>query len=106
LNYLIYDESELTSKMVLVNKKMLVGGMAMVIVGLVLTININAASPTGQAGMTEEEVIDLMIAEQENADYNTLAGILFGLGFLLVLISFGARRKKGTPTKNVEKKAE
>ena len=92
--------------MVLVNKKMLVGGMVMVIVGLVLTININAASPTGQAGMTEEEVIDLMIAEQENADYNTLAGILFGLGFLLVLISFGARRKKGTPTKNVEKKAE
>ena len=85
---------------------MLVGGMAMVIVGLVLTININATSPTGQAGMTEEEVIDLMIAEQENADYNTLAGILFGLGFLLVLISFGARRKKGTPTKNVEKKAE
>ena len=59
-----------------------------------------------QAGMTEEEVIDLMIAEQENADYNTLAGILFGLGFLLVLISFGARRKKGNPTKNVEKKAE
>jgi len=92
--------------MVLVNKKMLVGGMAMVIVGLVLTININAASPIGQAGMTEEEVIDLMIAEQENADYNTLAGILFGLGFLLVLISFGARRKKGNPTKNVEKKAE
>ena len=85
---------------------MLVGGMAMVVVGLVFTININAAVPTGQAGMTEEEVIDLMIAEQEHADYNTLAGILFGLGFLLMLISFGARRKKGTPTKNVEKKAE
>jgi hypothetical protein len=47
-----------------------------------------------------------MIAEQENADYNTLAGIVFGLGFLLVLISFGARRKKGKATKNVEKKVE
>ena len=92
--------------MVLVNKKMLVGGIAMVIVGLVLTININAAIPIGQAGMTEEEVIDLIIAEQENADYNTLAGILFGLGFLLILISFGARRRKGKPIKNVEKKIE
>ena len=92
--------------MILVNKKMLVGGIAMVIVGLVLTININAAIPIGQAGMNEEEVIDLMIAEQENADYNTLAGILFGLGFLLMLISFGARRKKGKPTKKVEKKIE
>ena len=70
--------------MVLVNKKMLAGGMLMIIVGLVLTININAAIPIGQAGMTEEEVIDLLIAEQENEDYNTLAGILFGLGFLLV----------------------
>ena len=92
--------------MVLVNKKMLAGGMIMIIVGLVLTININAAVPVGQAGMTEEEVIDLLMAEQENEDYNTLAGILFGLGFLLVLISFGARKKKGKPTKQVEKKAE
>ena len=92
--------------MVLVNKKMLAGGMLMIIVGLVLTISINDAVPVGQAGMTEEEVIDLLIAEQENEDYNTLAGILFGLGFLLVLISFGARKKKGKPTKQVEKKAE
>ena len=92
--------------MVLVNKKMLVGGMLMIIVGLVLTVSINDAVPVGQAGMTEEEVIDLLIAEQENEDYNTLAGILFGLGFLLVLISFGARKKKGKPTKQVEKKAE
>ena len=73
--------------MVLVNKKMLAGGMAMVIVGLVLTININAAVPIGQAGMTEEEKLDLMLAEQENEDYNTLAGILFGLGFLLLIIN-------------------
>ena len=80
--------------------------MLMIIVGLVLTISINDAIPVGQAGMTEEEVIDLLIAEQENEDYNTLAGILFGLGFLLVLISFGARKKKGKPTKQVEKKAE
>ena len=78
----------------------------MIIVGLVLTISINDAVPVGQAGMTEEEVIDFLIAEQENEDYNTLAGILFGLGFLLVLISFGARKKKGKPTKQVEKKAE
>ena len=85
---------------------MLAGGMLMIIVGLVLTININAAIPIGQAGMTEEEIIDLLIAEDVNEDYNTLAGILFGLGFLLVLISFGARKKKGKPTKQVEKKVE
>ena len=51
--------------MVLVNKKMLAGGMAMVAVGLILTININAAVPVGQAGMTDEEKLDLMLAEHE-----------------------------------------
>jgi len=80
--------------MVLVNKKILVGGLAMLIVGIVLSVNISATMPAGQAGMTEEEVIDLMIAQQETQDYNTLSGILIGIGFLLVLISFGARRKK------------
>jgi hypothetical protein len=44
-----------------------------------------------------------MTAQQEIEDYSTLSGILIGVGFLLVLISFGARRKKGS-TKNVEKK--
>ena len=40
-----------------------------------------------------------MIAQQETQDYNTLSGILIGIGFLLVLISFGARRKKGSAKK-------
>ena len=82
---------------------MLIGGLVMMIVGIILTININATMPAGQAGMTEEEIIDLMIAQQEIQDFNTLSGILIGIGFLLVLISFGARRRKGS-TKKEEKK--
>ncbi len=89
--------------MVLVNKKILAGGLAMLIVGIALSINISATMPAGQTGMTEEEIIDLMIAQQETQDYNTLSGILVGIGFLLVLISFGARRKKDS-VKRVEKK--
>ena len=75
----------------------------MMIVGIILTVNINATMPAGQAGMTEEEIIDLMRAQQEIQDFNTLSGILIGIGFLLVLISFGARRRKGS-TKKEEKK--
>ncbi len=92
--------------MVLVDKKMLIGGLAMLIVGIILTVIISASMPAGQAGMTEEEVIDLMRAQQETQDYNTLSGILIGIGFLLVLISFGARRKKGSAKKEVKKPAE
>jgi len=78
----------------------------MVIVGMTLTVSISASMPAGQAGMTEEEVIDLMRAQQETQDYNTLSGILIGIGFLLVLISFGARRKKGTAKKEEKKPAK
>jgi uncharacterized membrane protein YciS (DUF1049 family) len=90
--------------LVLVDKKMLIGGLAMVIVGIILTASISASMPAGQVGMSEEEVFDLMVAQQEIQDYNTLSGILIGIGFLLVLISFGARRRKGS-VKKVEKKS-
>ena len=93
-------------KLVLVNKKMLIGGSAMVIVGIILTTSISASMPAGQVGMSEEEVFDLMVAQQEIQDYNTLSGILIGVGFLLVLISFGARRKKGSAKKEEKKPAE
>jgi len=90
--------------LVLVDKKLLLGGLAMLIVGIILTVSISASMPAGQVGMSEEEVFDLMVAQQEIQDYNTLSGILIGIGFLLVLISFGARRRKGS-VKKVEKKS-
>lgn len=88
----------------LIDKKLLAGGIAMVIVGTIIIGNLNAALPVGQSGMTEEETIDLLTRQQENQDMTTLAGMLIGVGFLLILISFGARRKKkGSPEKEEKK---
>ena len=92
--------------MVLVNKKILSGGIAMLVVGGIILMYLNSSVPVGQSGMTEEEILDLMVKEQENQDMNTLAGILFGVGFLLVLISFGARRNKESAKKTEKKPAE
>lgn len=92
--------------MVLVDKKILAGGLAMIIVGIILVLNLSATMPAGQTGMTEEEIVDLLVAQQENQDYNTLAGMLIGIGFLLVLISFGARRKKDSAKRKEKKPAE
>ena len=90
----------------LIDKKILAGGIAMLVVGMVLISIINSSTPSGRAGMTEDEVIDLMIAEEENRNMNTLASILTGVGFLLILISFGARRKRSGAAKKEEKKPE
>lgn len=92
--------------MVLVDKKILAGGISMLVVGIVISLYINSIMPIGTTGMTEEEKLDLLIRQQENQDMNTLAGILIGIGFLLVLISFGARRRKKGGAKKVEKKPE
>jgi hypothetical protein len=91
--------------MVLVDKRILAGGLAMVIAGIIVTIA-SADQPVGESGMSEEEVIDLLIAEDQNQAYQMLSGILVGIGFLLVLISFGARRKKDTVTRKEKKPAE
>jgi hypothetical protein len=90
--------------MVLVDKRILSGGLAMLIVGIALSVYLNAVIPVGTSGMTEEETLDLLIRQQENQDLNNLSGILIGIGFLLVLISFGARRKRKDRVKKVEKK--
>ena len=78
----------------------------MLVVGLVLLAIINSSVPAGKSGMSEEEIIDLRTQEQENKDMNTLANILTGIGFLLILISFGARRKNKSSPKKEEKKPE
>ena len=88
----------------LIDKKLLAGGIAMVIVGTIIMVNLNAIMPVGQSGMTEEEVIDLLVKQQENQDMTAFAGILIGVGFLLILISFGARRKKKDSPQKEEKK--
>jgi len=88
----------------LIDKKIFAGGTIMLVIGVIIIININATMPVGQSGMTEEETIDLMTKQQESKDMNTLAGILIGVGFMLILISFGARRKrKGSPEKEEKK---
>ncbi|MEK6931167.1 MAG: hypothetical protein AABZ37_03210 [Thermoproteota archaeon] len=87
-----------------VDKKMFAGGITMLVVGIIIVININATMPVGQSGMTEEEVIDLMTKQQENKDMNNLAGILIGIGFMLILISFGAKRRRKDSPKKEEKK--
>ena len=90
----------------LIDKKILAGGIALLVVGFTLTAAFNEMTPVGKGGMTDEEIAEFLLEERQNQDYTTLAGILIGIGFLLILISFGARRKKKGGAKRTEKKPE
>ena len=88
----------------LIDKRMIIVGIIMIIVGTVILLYLTEITPIGKAGMTDNEKINLLLAERENSDYRTLSGILIGFGFLLVLISFGARRKRKGSAEKIEKK--
>ena len=88
----------------LIDKRMMIVGIIMIIAGIIILLYLTETTPVGKAGMTEDEKINLQLAELENSDYRTLSGLLIGFGFLLVLISFGARRKRKGGAKKIEKK--
>ena len=83
---------------------MIIVGIIMIIAGTVILLHLTEITPIGKTGMTEDEKLNLLLAERENSDYRTLSGILIGFGFLLMLISFGARRKRKGSAKKIEKK--
>ena len=88
----------------LIDKRMMVAGIVMIVVGFAASWHLTEFTPIGMTGMTEDEKLNLLIAERENSDYRLLSGILIGFGFLLLLISFGARRKHKGGAKKIEKK--
>ncbi|ABK78429.1 hypothetical protein CENSYa_1819 [Cenarchaeum symbiosum A] len=93
--------------MVLVDKRILFGGVAMLAVGLGIVLYINATYPIGTPGMSEDAAMQLEQDQRVLDDYRELSGIMMGLGFLLILISFGARRKRrDRPVKKEKKPAE
>ena len=88
------SETTNSSMALQVDRRILAGGGAMLVVGITLTALFGTSMPIGHTGMTEEETLDLLVAQQEIEDYRVLSGILIAVGFMLVIISFGASRKR------------
>ena len=51
---------------------MLASGIVMIAVGFSITFYLTETSPVGRAGMTEDQKLDLLIAEQVNSDYRKI----------------------------------
>ncbi len=83
---------------------MIIAGAIMIIIGISISWYLAESAPIGKANMTDDEKLDLILAERENSDFRLLSGILIGFGFLLILISFGARRKRKGGAEKIEKK--
>ena len=88
----------------MLQERMLIGGTIMIVVGITISWYLTESVPIGKADMTEDEKLNLVLAERENSDYRLLSGILVGFGFLLILVSFGARRRRKGGAEKIQKK--
>ena len=53
----------------LIDKRMHIGGVIMVVIGITISWYLTESAPIGKADMTEDEKLNLILAERENSDY-------------------------------------
>ena len=87
------------------DKRVFALGIAMLVAGFSVYGYLNENVPTGKADMTDDEINALHEAEVVNAGLSNIAGLMGGLGFFILLISIGLkRRKKGGEGKSITQK--
>jgi hypothetical protein len=88
-----------------VDKHVFALGIAMLVAGFSVYGYLNENTPTGKADMSQDEINALNQAEIVNAGLGNIAAMVGGIGFFIVLISIGLkRRKKGGEGKPVTQK--
>lgn len=87
------------------DKRIFFAGIIMLAVGIVISLYLNSNMPVGKPGMTEEETLKLYEDEATYTSLSTILQIIAGLGFFILIISFGLKRKqKGGTSKPITQK--
>ena len=87
------------------DKRIFSAGIAMLVFGILSSMYLNSTYPVAnRGGMTEDETRALLGAQANNQALSSLFHIVAGLGFFLLLISIGLKRKKGGAGKTVTEK--
>lgn len=87
------------------DKRVFALGIAMLVSGFSVYGYLNENMPAGKADMSQDEINALQQAEVVNAGLGNIAGMIGGIGFFIVLISLGLKRKrKGGEGKTVTQK--
>ncbi|TLX82944.1 MAG: hypothetical protein E6L00_02390 [Thaumarchaeota archaeon] len=90
------------------DKRIFFTGIGILAVGITISLYLNANVPVGKPEMTEEETLKLYQDEATYTSLSTLFQIIAGLGFFILLISLGLKRKQkgGTGKPITQKPAE
>ena len=87
------------------DKRIFFSGIAILAVGITVSLYLNSIIPLGKPGMTDAEQIQFYQDEATFTSLSTLFQIISGLGFFLLLISIGLKRKpRGGTGKTITQK--
>jgi len=86
------------------DKRIFAAGIAMLVVGLSISLYLNSSMPVARGNVTEGEAALLLDAQATYRQVITLFGYIAAFGFLITLISVGLKRKKGGAGKTVTQK--
>jgi len=87
------------------DKRVFFAGIAILAVGITVSLYLNSIIPLGKPGMTDAEISQFYQDEATYTSLSTLFQIVAGLGFFLLLISIGLKRKqKGGTGKPITQK--
>ena len=87
------------------DKRIFFAGIVTLAVGITISLYVNSIIPLGKPGMTDAEISQFYLDEATDTSLSMLFQIVAGIGFLLLIISFGLKRKqKGGAGKTITQK--
>ena len=87
------------------DKRIFFAGIAILAFGIITSLYFYNNMPVGKPGMTEDETLQFYQDEATYTSLSTLFQIIAGLGFFLLLISIGLKRRpKGSTGKTITQK--
>ena len=87
------------------DKRIFFAGIAILAFGIIISSYLYNNIPAGKPGMTEDETLQFYQDEAAYTSLSTFFQIIAGLGFFLLLISIGLKRKqKGGTGKSITQK--
>ena len=76
------------------DKRIFFAGIVTLAVGITISLYLNSIIPLGKPAMTDAEISQFYLDEATDTSLSMLFQIVAGIGFLLLIISFGLKRKQ------------
>ena len=86
------------------DKRIFSAGIALLVVGVSISLYLNNTMPVARGNVSEQEAALLLDTQSTYHQLSGLFGYIAAFGFLITLISVGLKRKKGGAGKTVTQK--